>query len=265
MVGQRKSPGWKPNQHGAWVMLAAPTFVGAVISGVHWRHGLLAAAWSMAYFAFFAIGLWLRSHLKARYLPPVRAYVIASAILAVPLLVAAPGLLAWGPVYAVLLAVSFTASWWREERTWWNDLATITAASIMTVVAAAVGSRGTPSATEMAWPWWPLPGAQTPGVAVAATVLFAYFIGTAWYVKTMIRERENPRVYWGSVVYHVVLIMPAFTVSVLLGATALMLAARAALVPRIAPAMGPAGIGSGEIVATVVVVASVLLAAPALN
>lgn len=241
-------------------MLIAPLLVGAVLSGMHWRHGLIAAAWLVAYFAFFAIGLWLRSRRKTRYWPPVRAYVIGSIIVGAPLLVAAPGLLLWGPVFAALLATSLIASWRRSERAWWNDLVTITAASAMAVVAASVGSRGAPSAAEWPREWWPLPGTETPGVMIAATVLFAYFIGTAWYVKTMIRERGNPVVYWCSVGYHIALIIPAFVVSPLVGATAAILAARAALVPRLAPGMGPGGVGAGEIVGTLVVVIGVLLA-----
>ena len=63
---RRRSPGWVPNQHGAWAMLATPLVVGALASGPEPLHLLLGAFWFAGYLAIFATGLWLRSRRKAR-------------------------------------------------------------------------------------------------------------------------------------------------------------------------------------------------------
>ena len=70
---RRRPPGWVPNQHGAWAMLAAPLLVGTMATGPRWPHLLLTAFWFAGYFAFFATTLWLKSRRRPRYLPPVRA------------------------------------------------------------------------------------------------------------------------------------------------------------------------------------------------
>ncbi|WP_347272271.1 hypothetical protein [Paenibacillus sp. N3/727] len=36
------------------------------------------------------------------------------------------------------------------------------------------------------------------------SLLVSYFVGTALYVKTIIRERKNPRYYYASVIYHLI-------------------------------------------------------------
>jgi len=47
--GRKRSPGWVPNQHGAWAMLAGPLVVGVVASGPAWVHLPLAALWFLGY------------------------------------------------------------------------------------------------------------------------------------------------------------------------------------------------------------------------
>ena len=59
-------------------MLAGPLLVGVLASEPRWVHLPLTLLWFVGYFAFFAIGLWLRSRRKARYRPPVRAYGLAT-------------------------------------------------------------------------------------------------------------------------------------------------------------------------------------------
>lgn len=221
-------------------MLVVPPVVGAVMSGVTWRHALLLVAWLVAYLAYNAVGLWLRSGRKARYLPPVRAYGIAAVLVGGGLLVVTPGLLVWAPVYAVLLGVSLTASVRRADRSWSNDAVTVVAACLMTLVAAGLGSRAPAQAARSA-------------VVLAAVVLLAYFWGTVLYVKTMIRERGRRDVLAWSIGYHVAIAAAGFVVHPLLGGVGVLLAARAAVVPRRWPRATPKAIGIGEIVATTAV------------
>lgn len=231
-----------PNQHGAWAMLVAPFVVGALDSGPTWRQVPLLLLWLTGYFAFFAAGLWLRSHRRSRYWPPVRAYGLATAALGAVVVAVAPELLRWVPVYLPLLVVSLWCSWRRADRTYLNDGVTIVAACLMTVVVTALGSRsGAPS--------W-LPGAGSAHAWLLAAVLATYFGGTVLYVKTLIRDRGDARVRAASAAYHVVACLAAFLVSPWAGALFAVLAVRAVVVPRRWPGITPAQIGAGEVVAT---------------
>jgi hypothetical protein len=238
-------------------MLVVPPVVGALVAGVTWWHALLLTAWLAAYLAFAAAGLWLRSGRKARYRPPVLVYGSATALLGGALLAARPALLSWGPVYAVLLAVSLAASARRADRSWANDVVTVLAASLMTLVAAGTGAVRAREAGESAW--WPPPGSDDPAARLAAVALFAYLLGTVFYVKTMIRDRGRRGAYVASVTYHVVVAVAGTVVDPLLGVVGVLLAVRSAVVPRRWPRLRPALVGAGEVVATIVVAAAVLV------
>ncbi|AEE47372.1 YwiC-like family protein [Cellulomonas fimi] len=248
---RRRGPGWVPKQHGAWAMLVVPVVVGAVLAGPGWRHLLLLVAWLVAYLAFHAAGLWLKASRRPRYLPPVRAYGIVTAVLGGALVASAPTLLWWGPVYGVLLAVSLVCSARRADRSWLNDGVTVVAAMLMTVVAAGLGGPG------------PLPGADDARAWAATGLLAAYFLGTVPYVKSLIRDRDDPRVLAVSVAYHALLLAGSVAAAVLGGPVLLVpvaaaLLARAILVARVRPWPSAKAIGLGETAATVVVAAVVL-------
>ncbi|MBO9570037.1 MAG: YwiC-like family protein [Cellulomonas iranensis] len=240
---RRPSQGWVPRQHGAWAMLVVPPVVGATLSGWSWRHALLLAAWLVGYLAYHAAGIWLRSGRRARYRRPVVAYGGAGATLLVALVASAPRLLLWAPAFAVLLGVSLVASLRRADRSWWNDTVTILAAALLAPVAAGLGA--TAVAPARLW--------------TATAVLAAYFLGTVPYVKCLIRDRDDPRVRRLSVAYHAALAVGAWWVHPALGVVAVLLLARAVVVPWRWPHVRPAPLGAGEVVATLVVTTTLLL------
>lgn len=258
---RRRLPrGWVPNQHGAWAMVVLPTVVGATLAGPTWRHLLVLAAWLAAYCAYFAATQWLRSGRKPRYRPPLVGHGAVTAVLGGAVLALQPALLRWAPLYAVLLGVSLVCAQRRADRSYTNDLVTITAASVMTVVAAGLGHP-----TVGPWP----PGATDAAAWVATAMLAAYLVGTVPYVKSMIRERHRPATYRLSVGYHAVLLAAAVAGTAagwVRGGTAVLLVvvtgallARAALLPR-RGRVRPHVIGAGEAVACVAATAAVLLA-----
>lgn len=235
-------------------MVLAPPVVGAVGSGATWRHGLLLVTWVVGYLAYEATVLWLKARRRRRWWPPVRAYGVAAVVLGVALVASAPRLLAWGVVYAPLLGASLALSAARKDRGLANDTVTVVAAGLMGVVASGLGSHA-----PDAW----LPGDGSAEAWLPAAVLTAYFLGTVLYVKTMIRERGSRPMLVASVTYHAALPVVAVVAAPTLGAVvdvpalvALLaaLAARAVLVPQLAPRATPLQIGIGEIVATVVLV-----------
>jgi YwiC-like protein len=171
-----------------------------------------------------------------------------------------PGVLHWAVVFLPLLAFSLWCSWRRADRSLLNDGVTVLAACLMTIVAAGFGRRlgepGTPGLTGLAW----LPGADQGRAWVPAGLLFAYFAGTVLYVKTMIRDRADVGRYRLSVMYHGAVCVPATLASPWLGALFVILAIRAAVVPKRCPGLTPATVGAGEIVASLTLATMLLLA-----
>ena len=238
---RRRGPGWVPNQHGAWAMLASPLLVGALAAGVTWVHLPLAAFWFVGYFAFFATGLWLKSGRRPRYLPPVRAYAAAAAALGVLTALLQPGLLRWAPLFVPPLAVGLWAAAHRRERELLSGLTTVVGSALMTVVAYDAGWD-----TDFRRAW------------LLALVQFLYFGGTVFYVKSAIRERRNRGFLALSIGAHAVTTVGLWFVSPWLAFVFAALTLRAALVPRLG--LTPKALGIGEIVATVVVAVVSLLA-----
>lgn len=220
-------------------MLTTPFLVGVLSSEPRWVHLPLAAFWAVGYFAFFATGVWLKSHRRARYLPPVRAYAIASLVLGALVLALRPDLARWAPLFVPPLAIGLVASARRQDRALVSGLATTVGSCLMVLVAHDAGG-GTN------WPWaWLL-----------AAALAAYFCGTVFYVKTLIRERGSERHYWLSVGFHGVATLALIPAGGALTALFALLTVRAAIAPAFPVTPKQAGIG--EIVATVAVAAAAL-------
>ena len=84
--------------------MASPLLVGVVAGGATWTHLPLAVFWLLGYFAFFATSVWLKSRRRARHLPPVKVYAVASAVSGAVTAALDPSLLIWMPAFLVPLA-----------------------------------------------------------------------------------------------------------------------------------------------------------------
>ncbi|MGV4376555.1 YwiC-like family protein [Trueperella pyogenes] len=256
---RRLPPGWIPNYHGAWAMITIPVLLGVLIGGFVWQHVLLLGLWWAGYFAFYAGGLWLRSRRRPRYLPPVRAYTLVTFVFGVGLLIAAPHLLRWLPLFIPLIATTAWASSHRKDRSLLNDAATVTAAILTLPVAFDLGTHElTPPAASAdasltGWGW----------VWLVTLIVGWYFLGTIFYVKTNIRERGKPTWYIASVVFHSVGLAGVLVLAVLgvvnwvLAALWLIIAARAIAVP--AWKLSVRAIGLGEVAISVALFVAVLI------
>ena len=281
---RRRSPGWVPNQHGAWAMLIAPVLVGSWPSFT-WRQILLLVVAVVAYLALYAVGLWLKSGRKARYRSAALTYAAITTVLLAALVISEPRLLAWAPVYAGGIGLSLWASWRRDDRSWWNDIVLVFLACGATLVAAGMRpvADGVAVLSIAPAPFaWPPPGLRDGFALMAAAVLLAYFLGTVVHVKGMIRDRNNPAVYLGSVIYHVVAVMLAVVAigmvpggvlrpfgvagavaawaSWLLVVTSVALLVRAIVVPTRWPGLSPKGICLIEMGATVLAMITAVVA-----
>jgi len=253
-----RGAGWVPNQHGAWAMLASPLLVGVLAAGPARVHLPLAAFWFAGYFAFFATGLWLKSRRRARYLPPVRAFAVLTTLLGAVVLLMEPRLIRWLPAFVVPLGIGLWSSARRRDRSLLSGLSTTVGSALMTLVAYDAGG-----------------GEQWLRAWVLAAVQAAYFAGTVFYVKSLIRARGDETFRRLSVGFHVACAVAAaaaviglqaadrphpWGVSWWVVAVFALLAARAAWVPRLRTPLRPAQIGIGEIVSTLAVALASVLA-----
>jgi hypothetical protein len=252
---RRRSPGWVPEQHGAWAMLVLPLVVGVWLAGPDVSHLPLAAFWLVGYLAYHAAGRWLRARRRRRDLPPVLAYAGAAVPLGLLTLATAPHLVRWLPLFLPLLTASIWLTVRGAERSLANDAVTVVAAGLMAPVAFDAGD-----------------GSEWVTLWVATAVLTAYFLGTVLYVKTMIRERGRTGYVWGSVAYHLAGVLVAGWLVATgwqtgwLVAVWLLLVARAVLGPAVnrrrERPLRPVVVGVGEIVASVVLTVVLLSGLP---
>jgi len=181
-------------------MITLPALAGAVLGGFSWVHVPLLLFWWVGYFFFQAAALWLKSHRRAKYFPPVRAYGLAMVPFGVATAVMRPALAAWALAFAPLVGIAAKSAWDRTERSLLNDGATVLAACLMFPVARAAGA-GRP---DVGWAWtW-----------TAFAIELAYFWGTVPHVKSLIRERDNPRFARFSLGYHAVVTLVVLVATV---------------------------------------------------
>ncbi|WP_160149040.1 YwiC-like family protein [Arcanobacterium ihumii] len=192
---RRQAKGWVPNYHGAWAMVTFPILLGIYLAGFGSKHLILLAFWWVGYFAFFATGLWLRSKFNERYKTPTLVYGSCAGVLGVLVLIFIPHLLRWLPVFLPLVVTTLWCSWRRRDRSFLNNAVTVIAASLMLAVAYDVVPNGT-SSWQHVW--------------IATGILTAYFLGTVFYVKTNIRERNRRSWLIASATFHILFTIISF-------------------------------------------------------
>jgi len=174
-----------PPQHGAWAMLAVPYLAGLLAAGYRWADAALAGAWLAGYLLSYYLFQSVKSRRPGRYRAQLLLYAAVAAPLAALVVAARPQVLWYAPGYAALLAVNAWYAARRRERALLNDVASVLQSCLVVLVVATIA------------------GTVTAAALVAFLLCLAYFLGTVFYVKTMIRERGNPRYRRWSAWYHV--------------------------------------------------------------
>lgn len=175
-----------PPQHGAWAFLGLPLVLGAVVTPWTPLLVLLAVAWVAAYpWSYAAFGL-VRARRPQRFRAP---FLVWSAVV----LPASAVLLAWRPWlvwvgigYLALFAVNLHYARRNDERALTNDAVFVAECAAMVAVTWAVGA-GARS--------WAPPGldAVPAHVWVLVIVCALVLLGSTLHVKSLIRERRDPR------------------------------------------------------------------------
>lgn len=197
---------WVPNQHGAWAMLFLPITTGLITAAViapsygnpvQWLAlTFMPLAWIFGYFTFFAFGLWFKTRAPARrraYLWPTLTYGALTAIFSAIVLYLQPRLLWWCVPFVPLIAVALMEVFRRRPRSLISGISTTVASALMYIVAVSASGFSI-------LPWF---FSEAPvAIWVTTLVIGLYFTGTIFYVKTIIRERDNAPFERVSLRYH---------------------------------------------------------------
>jgi hypothetical protein len=225
-----------PDQHGAWGFLLLPVVLGFAAGG--WAPAVLAlvVAWVAAYPLTWALTGLLAAPRPERF----RRALLVWSVVAVPAALLAAVLRPWllwvGAAYVGLFVVNLWFARQRRERALANDLVLVAECTAMVPVVVGVAAAD-------GWAV-PLEAMTEPPVLVLALACAVTLVGSTLHVKSLIRERRNPRYARASRWYAVasVAVMAASVVVTEVGAVLVvpfvLLAARAFLVrdPRIRPA-----------------------------
>lgn len=184
--------------------------------------GLVLAGWLIGYFAYFAATQWLKSRFKRRYLPAVLTYSVLGGVVALMILIWKPTVIWWACYFGPLVAIGLWEAWRRRERSLLSNFVMIAAAcAFPLLISTLVGGSIWPG--EAPYPW------------LAAMACFGYFFGTVLFVKTMIRERNQPRFLALSLFWHVVACAWGWAASPALGLFFSVDLIRAVLFPALGP------------------------------
>ncbi|MGN7760004.1 YwiC-like family protein [Paenibacillus sp. 22594] len=204
-----------PNQHGAWAMLILPFLLGMAASRALFLHIPLFICWLLIYLFIFQLLQGVRTRRFDRILKPLKLYGLLLLPFIIYLAVAEPHLLWFALLALPLFAVNLYYARTKNERALLNDISGILLFCLMLFPVFYIGG-----------------GTSWETAAELFILAFLYFVGTALYVKTIIREKNNPQYYYASVIYHCLFLLTGVLMFPSLIFPLLILLARAAGLPR---------------------------------
>lgn len=176
-----------PKQHGAWAMLIIPFWLGILTTGFTWQHIPFFIGWILLYLATYPMLLIFKKKKVSFYIKWTLIYLVPAVFLLLVPLVARPHIIMFGIVMMPFFIINAYFSSKNRERAILNDLSAICIFAIAGLASSFLKYGELNSDSILVF---------------VATILF--FVGSTFYVKTMIREkRSNGYKYisWG---YHLV-------------------------------------------------------------
>lgn len=177
-----------PKQHGAWAMLILPFVMGVEVGKPSWYHLPLFMGWLFLYLATNPLLMMIKKKKTGDYLRWFIIFMIPALLfLTIPLLKD------WRLIYFGLLMIPFflvNAYFARKnnERAFLNDLSAVGAFGVGGLASYYLGTGKVDEiAISIFW------------------ISILFFLGSIFFVKTMIREKKNSLFRWFSWVYHLLI------------------------------------------------------------
>ncbi|SDO33871.1 YwiC-like family protein [Alkalicoccus daliensis] len=188
----------KPRQHGAWAMLFMPLFFSYAVTTVEWLHVIFLAAWFIVFLFSEHFLFWLKKPAKrTSYLNTSLLLLLGAGLMLLIVFFFYPGILLLFFAMLPFLGVSIWFTMSKKERHILNDISGIIIFSLGGMASAYIGSG------NFYWISFFLP--------------LLFFAGSAFYVKTMIREKKSSFYRNLSFGYHSIIVMILFLWHPILG------------------------------------------------
>ena len=182
-----------PREHGTWMMFFLPFLLGMLLSGPEWLHIVLMIGWFFIFLTSTPLLTIIRKPSQSDVmLPWVLKYSVIAVIFILPIVWLYPILL-WGIFFLLpLLLVNIYFIKKKQERSLWNNLSGILIFSLGGTAAYVIGH-----------------GNITKEAFILLFITTLYFMSSAFYVKSLIRERKNRVFKRKSHIFHgFLLLMP---------------------------------------------------------
>lgn len=197
---------WVPNQHGAWAFLVMPSLYSSMNNGVKVNHFIYLLAWLCAYCFNFYYSLSFKTKNWDKRRKQIVIYLLVTSLLSLYLIFIDPSIIKVAPIFAAGFIANLYFVRKKNERALINDFIGIILSAVV--------------------------GYLIGGDLIGLSLISAYFIGTVFYVKTMIREKGNQKMLMYSTLWHFFAMLYAFVNSIQIGELFSLLLARALFIPR---------------------------------
>lgn len=182
-----------PDQHGAWAMLIIPFWLGVIAQGFIWQHIFFFIGWLLLYLATYPMLQIFKKKKVAFHVKWTLIYLIPSLIFLLVPLITRPSIIIFGLGMIPFFAINAYFSSKKNDRAFINDISAIISFCIAGLASSYL-STGTIGEKGM----------------TAFLLSFLFFVGTTFYVKTMIRERNNVKYKYYSWLYHLIVPITLF-------------------------------------------------------
>ncbi|MDR5047938.1 hypothetical protein FNE59_20725 [Bacillus thuringiensis] len=185
-----------PKQHGAWAMLVIPFLLSVILGKPTIYHIPLFLAWFFIYLATYPFLTYIKQRRKKEFLQAAIVYFSIAFLFGMISLLYGWRILLFVIVMIPLFIVNMYYARQKNERALLNDICAIIVFCIGGLISYYFSMK------------------QIDHTAIfIALISFLYFLGSTFYVKTMIREKNNPKyrlISWG---YHIVLTIIIFVIN----------------------------------------------------
>lgn len=179
-----------PKQHGAWAMLIIPYWLSVIAAGFHWVQLPFFIGWFFIYLATNPLLTIIKTKKIKNLLKWVYIYTTLAIIFIIVPFLYEPKLFIFISILLPLFLVNIYFARTNNERVLLNDIVAIIVFCIASLM---VGYLTNGMISKEVW--------------FVSILCFLFFLGTVFFVKTMIREKNNSTYKWISWIYHVLLII----------------------------------------------------------
>lgn len=176
-----------PKQHGAWAMLIIPFWLGVIASQFMWQHVPFFIGWLLLYLATYPMLLLFKGKNIPFYRKWTFIYFVPALILLLIPLWTRPSIIVFGLAMIPFFIINVYFSRKKNDRALLNDFSAIIVFGIAGLASGYLPEGQINSASIL--------------VFITSTL---FFVGSTFYVKTMIREKKNIAYKWISWSYHII-------------------------------------------------------------